>query len=193
MKKWMQAACILTAVALTACTPTTDFPTEAEEETETLRTVEVVDMDMVFIFRYKDGNFERVTLDVEKMTDQLLMDKLIEYGVLEEGTEILSFTIEGGEIPEDATVPEGVVVGPGGVAGVTATPKIGTLDLSKIPAWPADVEEMMLKCLGNTFVDNYQLDELKLLVNGENYSGATITLGDDDYLGYESGAKNASE
>ena len=135
--------------------------------------------------------FERVTTYAEALTEQGVLDKLIEYGVLEEGTEILSFEIEG-DTAAGPGVPEGTIIGPGGVAGEPQN-RIGTLNLSKVPAWPAEEEEVMLKCIGNTFVDNFQLNELKLLVNGENYSGATITLGDDDYLGYESGYKNVTE
>lgn len=196
MKKWIRMLYVLailtvTAVTLAACKPTTVFPsneeTESEEETET----EDPNTEMAFIFRYRDNVFERVTTYMEAVTEQTVLDKLIEYGVLEDGTEILSFEVEGDTAPGPGA-PEGAVVGPGGVAGQPQN-RVGTLNLSKVPAWPAEVEEVMLKCLGNTFVDNFQLNELKLLVNGENYSGASITLGDDDYLGYESGYKNVSE
>ena len=40
----------------------------------------------------------------------------------------------------------------------------------------------MLNAIGNTFIENYELDKLKLLVNGENYKGTSITHGDGDYL-----------
>jgi len=36
----------------------------------------------------------------------------------------------------------------------------------------------MLNAIGNTFIENYELDKLKLLVNGENYKGTSITHGD---------------
>ena len=203
MKKWMIAAGILTVMgALAACTPTKTLPSNVPVVSETEsgdgeRPTEapVEPMDMAFVFRVKDGEFQRVTMDVDKMTEQFLMEKLIEYGVLDEGTEILSFEIEGdmGAGPGSDTPAGPGYSGDAGGEPQTPPERIGTLDLSQVPEWSADQEAVMLKCLGDTFVDNFQLSRLKLLVNGENYSGAGITVGDDDYLEYESGYKNVVE
>ena len=190
MKKWMLMISVLAAAgALSACTPTQVQPAgyPVEESTEEyvdykLVGQEPVDpMDMAAVYRLNNGAIERVMLDVEEMTEQYLTDRLIEFGVLDEGTEVLSFEVEGD-----------MGAGPGNPDGGESE-RIGTLNLSKVPAWSADQEELMLRCVGNTFLDNFQLDKLKLLVNGENYSGAGITLGDDDYLEYESGYKNVVE
>ena len=106
-------------------------------------------------------------LDGDAITAEGLVDKLIEYGVLDEGTEVDDFTI---------------------------SDKVGTLDLSQVPSSLGTSGELiMLTCIGNTFVENFELDSLKLLVNGDNYSSGHIEQGDDDYLTYNSKYKTLGE
>mgnify|MGYP000456123762 CR=1 FL=1 len=93
--------------------------------------------------------------------DQLLVDKLIEYGVLTDGTEVLSFDIEGKD--ENA---------------------VGTLDLSQAESAEGCSDKMFLTEIGNTFTENFELSKLKLKVNGGNYEGDDIKQGDSDYLTY---------
>ena len=95
---------------------------------------------------------------MDKLTAQTLVDKLIEYGVLEEGTEVLKFDMADG---------------------------VGTLDLSKVPSSGTAGETLMLMSIGNTFTENFELEKLKLLVDGKNYSSGHIEQGDDDYLQFE--------
>jgi len=59
---------------------------------------------------------------VDELTAQSLVDKLIEYGVLEEGTEVLNFDTKDG---------------------------VGTLDLSKVPSSGTSGEMLMLTAIGN--------------------------------------------
>ncbi len=94
---------------------------------------------------------------VDELTAQALVDKLIEYSVLEEGTKALKFDMADGT---------------------------GTLDLSQVPTSGSTGDLLMLTAVGNTFIENFELDKLKLLVNGKNYSGGHIKLGDNDYLEY---------
>ena len=101
------------------------------------------------------------SLTTEDMDAQEMVDKLVEYGVLTEGTQVLSFAIDG--------------------EGENAA---GTLDLSQAVSEEGASDEMFLAELGNTFIENYQLATLKLLVNGENYSGDEIQQGDEDVLVY---------
>ena len=93
--------------------------------------------------------------------DQLLVDKLIEYGVLTDGTEVLSFDIEGKD--ENA---------------------VGTLDLNQAESAEGCSDKMFLTEIGNTFTENFELSKLKLKVNGGNYEGDDIKQGDSDYLTY---------
>lgn len=187
------AAGILAFGLLTACAPTevddsqrpaTSFSPETTPPFVYDRTPDpnLPSMEMMFIFRVSsDGaGMERVQFDEEEMNEQVLLDKLIEFGVLDEGTEILSFEIEG-EAPAGPGS-AGEAAGGGSAGGEL----IGTLDLSAVPAQPdEDAETMMLNAIGNTFIENYELNKLKLLVNGVNYSGSHVTLGDDDYLEYD--------
>lgn len=92
---------------------------------------------------------------VDKLTAEALVSKLIEYGVLEEGTTVLKYESADG---------------------------VGTLDLSAVPK---SDDKLIITAIGNTFVENFELSKLKLLVNGKNYSNSSIKLGDNDYLEYE--------
>ena len=60
----------------------------------------------------------------------------------------------------------------------------GTLDLNQAVSGEGGSDEMFLAEIGNTFIENYQLATLKLLVNGANYSGNEIQQGDGDVLEY---------
>ena len=101
------------------------------------------------------------SLTSEDMDAQEMVDKLVEYGVLTEGTKVLSFTIDG--------------------EGENAA---GTLDLNQAVSEEGASDEMFLAEVGNTFIENYELSSLKLLVNGANYSGNEIQQGDGDVLNF---------
>ncbi|MDR1549678.1 MAG: GerMN domain-containing protein [Hungatella sp.] len=94
---------------------------------------------------------------VSELTADAMVDKLIEYGVLEEDTKVLKFE------EKDGTA---------------------TLDLSKMPEKDSTEDLLTLTAVGNTFIENFELDKLKLLVNGKNYSNDQIKQGENDYLEY---------
>ena len=102
-------------------------------------------------------------LDTEGLDAQLLVDKLVEYGVLTKGTKVLSFEIEG--------------------EGETAT---ATLDLSQLKSEEGCSDRMLLAEVGNTFIDNFELKTIKVKVNGGNFEGKDIQQQDSDVLEYES-------
>lgn len=182
---------ILMAFSLAACTPTQ----VAESTPQAARDPEGVDLEkiaesnaaitkgpdlsapvyeMAFIYSFNDDQtgIVKESVDLEGLTEQILVQCLIEKGVLEQDTEALSFEIEGDE-----------KAGPGMTTGSSDNKeRIGTLNLSKIPTADGAKEQAMLNAIGNTFIENYELDKLKLLVNGENYKGTSITHGDGDYL-----------
>ncbi len=183
MKKWF--AFILSAVmavaALSACTPTTQQPQSGSQSSQPQEMPEVPmttggasdkvpdpNVDPVAIISVYHGSDVEDTivqsmdsLSTEEMDPQEMVDKLVEYGVLTEGTQVLSFTMEG----EDEN-------------------KAGTLDLNQAVSDEGASDQMMLAEIGNTFIVNYELSTLKLLVNGANYSGDEIQQGDGDVLEY---------
>lgn len=183
----------MTVLSLAACTPTTEKsaghsngsgsvkpPVNVEETTkevvEKLPDLDAPVLDMAFIY---SGNSDatglvRNTEDVESLDEDTLVDLLIQYGVLEEGTTSLSFVIEGGE-----------KAGPGAAAADSSGERVGILDLSAIPESGTAGEQVILASIANTFTENFELDKLKLLVNGENYSSGHVEHGDEDYLYYE--------
>lgn len=190
MKKFMICALgALAAVSLAACSPTkVESTTEASAERPEMVMQETggasdkvpdpnaPELDLVFVY---SGNEDATGLvqdleGVENMDAQTLVGLLIEKGILEEGTEAISFDMEGGE-----------KAGPGVEAAETAEgERTGILNLSKIPSSGTSGEMVILSALGNTFIENFELDRLKLLINGENYSSGHISHEDDDYLTY---------
>ena len=104
---------------------------------------------------------KKQTTQAAKDTQEILVDKLIEYGVLTQGTKVLSFDIQGKE--EDS---------------------VGTLDLNQAESAEGVSDEMFLTEIGNTFTENFELGKLKLKVNGGNYQGSSIKQGDNDFLSY---------
>ena len=188
MRKFM---IMLTGIAvvglLAACAPTkvsssdrpeTSFapPTVSETPLDRTPVPGLPTEDMMFVFRGNEDatKLERVEVFVDEMTEDAILEKLIQFGVLDEGTEILSFEIEG-DMP----------IGPGAPEGATGgSERIGTLNLSQVPASGTADETMFLGAIGNTFIENYELDKLKLLVNGANYESGNVSQGDEDYLEY---------
>lgn len=183
----------MTVLSLAACTPTTTKknvnsggsgqpPIGVEETTkeivEKLPDLDAPTLEMAFIY---SGNSDatglvRDTEDVEVLDADTLVNLLIQHGVLDEGTTALSFEIEGGE-----------KAGPGAeAAGSEGGERIGTLDLSDVPESGTSGELVILTSITNTFTENFELDKLKLLVNGENYTSGHIEHEDDDFLYYES-------
>ncbi len=116
MKKWLIGVmAVMTAVSLAACTPTTEKQqnqTTAAEGTQESMVPQstggasdkvpdpnVMPVAVISIYHGTDNGLiqDMDSLDTEGLDAQLLVDKLIEYGVLTEGTEVLSFDVEGRE------------------------------------------------------------------------------------------------
>ena len=176
MKRWLIGAmAVMVAVSLAACTPTTEKQ-KKETSAATAKSAEnmipqstggaadkVPDpnvMPVAVVSIYHGGDSDSLvqdmdSLDTEGLDAQLLVDKLTE------GTQVLSFDIEGKE--EDS---------------------VGTLNLNQAESAEGASDEMFLTEIGNTFTENFELGKLKLKVNGANYSGKDIQQGDGDYLTY---------
>lgn len=181
MKKWLLGAMtVLMAAALAACTPTTEkqkqettaaaakskedmVPPSTGGASDKVPDPNVKAVAVISVYHGGDGSLvqDMDSLDEENLDAQLLVDKLIEYGVLTDGTKVLSFDIEGEE--ENA---------------------VGTLDLNQAQSAEGCSDEMFLTEMGNTFTENFELGKLKLKVNGANYQGDDIKQGDSDYLTY---------
>lgn len=186
MKRWLIGAmAVMMAVSLAACTPTTEKQRKAAEATRVTESLpppstggatdkvpdpNVMPVAVVSIYHGGDSNGlvqDMDSLDTEGLDAQLMVDKLIEYGVLTDGTQVISFDIEGKD--EDA---------------------VGTLDLNQAESAEGASDKMFLTELGNTFTENFELSRLKLKVNGANYEGDQIKQGDSDYLTYNTDYEN---
>lgn len=183
MKRWLAGImAAVMAVSLAACTPTTEkqkdttkAQTEAVKEGEETLTPattggaedkvpdpNVMPVAIISIYHKGDGDSivqDMDSLDTEGLDAQLLVDKLVEYKVLTEGTQVLNFDIQGDE--ENASA---------------------TLDLNQMEsAEDAASDAKLLTEVGNTFIENFELNELTLKVNGETVDGGNAMTYNADY------------
>lgn len=194
MKKWMMLLTgILTALSLAACTPTQvdetipqpvggahpagitpEMVRESNGAEEKLPDPNAPILEMAFVYSIdaSGAKLTRELVDLEKLTEEALVACLIERGVLEEGTEVNGFDIDGG-----------AKAGPGVTAEAAGDgERIGTLDLTGFPKADAAKEKLLLQAVANTFIENYELDKIKLLIEGANYTSDNVSQGDEDYL-----------
>lgn len=187
---FMGFAGVMMAVALAACTPTQVTETapntvgrsnpdgltpemvkESQEVVEKRADPNAPVYDMAFVYSVNDAGTRlvRQVEDVEFLSEEVLGECLIDKGVVSEDVQVMALTVEGGEAE-----------GPGVEGGSTGgSERIGKLELSQAPAADADKEQLVLGAIANTFIENYELDKLQILVNGEVYNGAGMT---DGYL-----------
>lgn len=143
------------AAALAACTPTKQSsekrnnpPAGATQESTIDGALEkqemVVDADPTVTVCVYSVNDEKTGLkqnmdavDGEELDAQLLIDKMVELGVIEEGVKVMSFDNKDGVL---------------------------TLDLS---ALSGANDDLIITAIVNTFIQNYEAEEIALSVNGE--------------------------
>lgn len=159
-------------LSMAACTPTPEKgrtgevkQTEAASGVATNKNPDPTapELDVVSIYSVSaDGSKLEGTMDaVEELDPQVLTDLLIQYEVLEEGTELISFAAEGA--PSSEEVGPGVVKIPG-MEIESDTREYGTLNLSK---FPDDKDDMLLQAVANTYLENLNVVYLTIQVNGE--------------------------
>lgn len=161
-------------ISLVACTPTKPKIEAAVPGPETLTSeggisdkVPDPNAESMEIISVYSQNNEATGLNqamdaVSELTAEAMVDKLIEYGVLEDGTKVLKFDKGEGE---------------------------ATLDLSKMPETGSSNDLLTLTAVSNTFIENFGLEKLRCLVNGKVYSNGYIKQGDNDYLRYDKNYK----
>lgn len=167
-------------VSLAACTPTTEKNATGQTKAQTQAPKNGVsdkqpdptapELDVISIYRIEEGGTTLVgTMDaVEERTPQVLVDLLIKYGMLEEGTKAISF--EAKEKLESEEVGPGVPKIPGMVIENTLSDS-AVLNLSGFPE--ADPQkDMKLQAVANTFLENMNVLNLTIQVNGS-------TIGDN--------------
>lgn len=167
-------------LSLAACTPTTE-----KNKTGRVKEMEASDNDysknpdptapdleVVSIYTVsEDGSKLEGTMDsVEELSAESLADLLVQYGVLEEGTEVIDYTAEGQPASEE--------VGPGVVKDSdeesnSIAKEYATLDLSQLPE-----DEMFRKAVARTYLENMNVVYITILVDGdliaENLSAADV-------------------
>ena len=178
----MLLASAMMVLLLAACTPTTEKNQESQSQTETPAmppTTEAVVADTpekrnagnenlpslaaVSVYRVsKNGDglvHEMDNLESEELVDQALVDLMIKYEILEEGTEIISFELDEGK---------------------------GTLNLNQLTS---SEDEMRIRAVTesvvNTFTENFELESgLILQINGEVFSLEAMEPDEDGTMYY---------
>lgn len=128
-------------------------------------------MDTIMVYYPNEAGNGLTTemIDVEMMDENIIVEWLVEYGVLPSDVEVFSLEIEGGMKP-----------GPGVDPSETGSgERIGTLDLTEVQALEGLEEKLMVYSIVNTFCENYELDKFQILINGEVYN---TSLSTDGYL-----------
>lgn len=128
-------------------------------------------MDSIVVYYTNEDGTGLTTemVDVDLMDEEIVAEQLVEFGVLPEGTEVYSLVIEGGQ-----------KAGPGVADSETGNgDRIGILDLTQLDTLEGTDEKLMIYAIVNTFCDNYELDKMQILVNGEEYATGLST---DGYL-----------
>ena len=102
------------------------------------------------------------SLDSDELDPQALVNKMMEYGIFTEGTEVLDFNITG----EDDN-------------------KTAVLNLNQAENNEGVSDNAFLVEIGNTFVENFELSKLALQVNGKDLAGAAdLSEHTPQYSGY---------
>ena len=169
MKKWLLGlmAAVL-AASLAACTPTTQKQketTKAAAENSAPAVVSttggasdkvpdpnVAPVAVISVYHKGDGDSlvqEMDSLDDDNLDAQALVDKMVEYGIFKEGTEVLSFD-KTGEGENSKAV----------------------LNLNQAENNEGVSDTQFLVEIGNTFIENFELTSLKIQVNGKDMAGA---------------------
>lgn len=172
---------------LAACTPTPEKNKETEtpalpptSEAVVADTMEkrnqgnenLPSMAAVSIYRFSksgDGLVQEMeSLETEEVVDQAIIDLMIDYGVLEEGTEILSFDLDGDK---------------------------GVLNLNQLTS---SEDEMVIRVVTesvvNTFTENFELESgLILQVNGEVFSLEAMEPEEDGTMYYNANYRKFTE
>ncbi|MCI9180650.1 MAG: hypothetical protein HFG50_11710 [Lachnospiraceae bacterium] len=178
----MLLASAMMVLLLAACTPTTEKNQESQSQTETPAmppTTEAVVADTpekrnagnenlpslaaVSVYRVSkngDGLVQEMdNLESEELVDQALVDLMVKYEILEEGTEIISFELDEGK---------------------------GTLNLNQLTS---SEDEMRIRAVTesvvNTFTENFELESgLILQINGEVFSLEAMEPDEDGTMYY---------
>ena len=178
----MLLASVMMVLLLAACTPTTEKNQESQSQTETPAmppTTEAVVADTpekrnagnenlpslaaVSVYRVSkngDGLVQEMdNLESEELVDQALVDLMVKYEILEEGTEIISFELDEGK---------------------------GTLNLNQLTS---SEDEMRIRAVTesvvNTFTENFELESgLILQINGEVFSLEAMEPDEDGTMYY---------
>ena len=164
------AVSLVMILSLDACTPTPNKGNTGEtKQTESSSAPEkhpdptAPELDVVSVYNVsQDGKTLEGTMDaVDELNADTLVALLIQYGVLEEGTEVVSYEATGQPSSED--------VGPGVVTipGVEIESDMNEYGILNLNQFPDTSNQMLLQAVGNTFIENMKIVYLTIQVNGE--------------------------
>lgn len=176
-KLWKMMLGAAVVLSLAGCSPTTDKSAKTESQTPPQETQvkEVVEklpdanapkLELISVYYpNEEGTGLKQAVDgVEVVDAQSIVDMLISYGVLDEGTTVLDFKTEG-ESSEQISGP--------GESTVVVVYSNATLNLSQIPEGADKV--LTEAAIANTFDESMNIQKLTIQVDGQEYaSGLTF-------------------
>ncbi len=163
--------CAIASISIFACTPTPEQ--NKTGETVAMPQSDVVDeklpdadapiLEIVSIYTVsEDGTAIEGSMDALEVKDaDSIVNLLIQYGVLAEGTKVLSYETAG----EAAEAGPGVVTVPGNEVE-SSMKQLGTLDISDLAVGESE-KELTAQAIANTFIENTNVMQFTLKVNGE--------------------------
>ncbi len=168
------ALCItgaMLALSLAACSPTQkeSDPAQAAMETSTGGasdkvpdpTAEVLEMVSVYVPTEERTGLRQVMDGVASLDAESLVEKLVEYGALPEGCQVLSYETSGET--------ENSAAGPGESSSVTAA-ESAVLDLSSVPSGDSIDNQLITAAIGNTITENLNVRTLTIKENGSVFA-----------------------
>lgn len=173
MKKYVMMAVLAMCMIVTACGSKSNGTTEPSTE-ETLENglpaskqpdANAPDLDSVILYLPDENGELKGQMDaVEELTEQALLDKLVENGVLGAGVQFVSFELTETEGVSEEAGPGAEGPGAEGPGGSAEAAMSGVLTLSNVTAGEevASVESAK-EALLQTFQDNYSLVEITLV------------------------------
>ncbi|HJC47988.1 MAG TPA: GerMN domain-containing protein [Candidatus Lachnoclostridium pullistercoris] len=164
------ALCItgaLLAVSMAACSPTqkeTDPAAVLEQQSTGSAedkvpdpTTEVLEIASIYVPDEERTGLKQAMEGLSTLDAESLVAKLVEYGVLPEDCQVLSYETEGEE--------DGSSAGPGAEAGATVTAS-AVLNLSDIPDGDNIDKQLITAAIGNTITENLGVRSLTIQENG---------------------------
>ncbi|GHU63856.1 hypothetical protein FACS189418_7940 [Clostridia bacterium] len=120
---------------------------------------------LLYVSNEEMSGLKETEILVGEVSAEVIIQELVKGKILPASAKVLAFTLK-------------------------ETENLGILDLTGLETYGISGESLFLASLGNTFTKAFNVDKIRLLIDGENYASGHFEFGDDDYLTYNTQYKN---